>query len=144
MISFVFNDGGRANAGYKGMAGDCATRALAIAAQMPYQDAYDLINAHSLNDHKGKRKRGNGISNARTGVYKDTMRRVMADLGWTWIPCMTIGSGCKVHLRADELPIGQIICNVSKHYVAVLDGVIHDLYDCSRDGKRCVYGYWEK
>ena len=25
-------------------------------------------------------------------------------LGWTWTPTMAIGQGCKVHLRADELP----------------------------------------
>jgi len=28
--------------------------------------------------------------------------------------------------------------------VAVIDGVINDTYDCSREGTRCVYGYWEK
>jgi hypothetical protein len=26
----------------------------------------------------------------------------------------------------------------------VIDGVIHDLYDPSRDGTRCVYGYYQK
>jgi hypothetical protein len=31
---------------------------------------------------------------------------------------------------------------LSKHYAAVVDGVVHDLYDPSRDGTRCVYGYW--
>jgi len=24
----------------------------------------------------------------------------------------------------------------------VIDGVLHDTHDCSRDGTRCVYGYW--
>jgi hypothetical protein len=33
---------------------------------------------------------------------------------------------------------------VSKHYCAVIDGVIHDTSDPSRDGTRCVYGYWIK
>jgi hypothetical protein len=28
--------------------------------------------------------------------------------------------------------------------MAVIDGVIHDTYDPSRDGKRCVYGYFTK
>jgi hypothetical protein len=55
---------------------------------------------------------------------------------------MRIGSGCKVHLRADELPGGRLIVHVSKHIVAVLNGVIHDTHDCSRGGNRCVYGYW--
>jgi hypothetical protein len=66
----------------------------------------------------------------------------MKELGFTWTPTMTIGSGCTVHLRADELPSGRLVCSVSNHNVAVIDGVIHDTYDCSRKGSRCVYGYW--
>jgi hypothetical protein len=31
----------------------------------------------------------------------------------------------------------------SRHLVAVIDGVIHDTHDCSRDGTRCVYGYFQ-
>ena len=57
---------------------------------------------------------------------------------------MKIGSGCTVHLRADELPTGRLIVSVSRHVVAVIDGVIHDTHDPSRDGTRCVYGYWKQ
>ena len=56
---------------------------------------------------------------------------------------MQIGSGCTVHLRADELPPGRLVVSVSKHLTAVIDGVIHDTHDCSRRGTRCVYGYWQ-
>lgn len=57
---------------------------------------------------------------------------------------MKIGSGCKVHLRENELPKGNIVVSVSGHLTCVKDGVIYDTYDCSRDGTRCVYGYWTK
>jgi len=57
---------------------------------------------------------------------------------------MTIGSGCKVHLCADELPPGKIIVKLSGHVAAVIDGVLYDNHDCSRQGSRCVYGYWSK
>ena len=57
---------------------------------------------------------------------------------------MKIGQGCKVHLDADELPTGTIICSVSRHLVTVVDGIINDTYDCSREGTRCVYGYFTK
>jgi len=57
---------------------------------------------------------------------------------------MFIGSGCKVHLKKDELPGGKLIVNVSKHITAVVDGVINDTFDCSRDETRCVYGYYIK
>ena len=66
----------------------------------------------------------------------------MTELGFVWTPTMQIGSGCQVHLTADELPSGRLVCNVSKHQVAVIDGVIYDTHDCSRKGTRCVYGYW--
>ena len=65
-------------------------------------------------------------SSARTGVRKTTSRRWLAELGWIWTPTMQIGSGCKVHLRAEELPQGRLIVSVSRHLVAVIDGVIHD------------------
>lgn len=137
-MKWVYNDGGRAAAGYKGHAGDCAARAIAIAAEIPYQQAYDLINGHAK-DERRKRK-----SSARSGVYRPTMHKVMESLGWKWTPTMLVGQGCRVHLRDGELPGGRLIVNLSKHYAAVVDGVIHDIYDPSRDGSRCVYGYWRK
>jgi hypothetical protein len=66
----------------------------------------------------------------------------MHELGFEWVPTMRIGQGCRVHLRADELPMGSLVVEVSRHSTAVIDGVIHDKYDPSRNGKRCVYGYW--
>ncbi len=72
-----------------------------------------------------------------------TYEKYLKSLGFIWHPTMTIGSGCKVHLTAEELPKGRLVVSVSKHMVAVIDGVIHDTNDCSRDGKRCVYGYYK-
>jgi hypothetical protein len=57
---------------------------------------------------------------------------------------MQIGSGCTVHLKANELPAGRLVVSVSKHLTAVVDGVIHDTHDCSRGETRCVYGYWQQ
>ena len=140
MVQFVYDDGGRAAAGFKGTAGDCAVRAAAIAAEIPYQEAYDLINRYSKNEKPSKRQRGK--SSSRTGVHKATFHKVMENLGWGWTPTMQIGSGCTVHVRGDELPPGRLILNLSKHYAAYLDGVLHDTFDGSRNGTRCVYGYW--
>ena len=139
---FRLDDGGRAAAGYRGKAGDCVVRAIAIATQRPYQEICELVNRAATRERTGKRKRG--ISNARTGVYKGSIHRVMQELGWEWTPTMQIGSGCTVHLRADELPAGRLVVSVSKHLTAVIDGVIYDTHDCSRRGTRCVYGYWRE
>lgn len=135
-MKFQFDDGGRAAAGWKGHTGDCVTRAIAIALDKPYDVVYEKIAA--INKHaKGKKTACEGLS-------RSLIRKLLDKNGWTWTPTMQIGSGCKVHLRADELPAGRLIVSVSKHLVAVIDGVIHDTHDCSRRGTRCVYGYWRK
>src|SRR5688500_13517848 len=140
VIPFQYDDGGRATAGYKGEAGDCFVRAVAIASGRPYQEVYDLVNEHAKSERRSKRKRGR--SSAREGVYRRTGKKIIESLGGKWVPTMQIGSGCKVHLRADELPSGRLVVNVSKHYAAVIDGVLRDTHDCSREGTRCVYGYF--
>lgn len=151
-MEFQYNDGGRAEAGYKGQAGDCVTRSIAIATGKPYQEVYDALNGLGKLERVGKRKRGK--SSARTGIYKQTIRKYLDSIGWKWTPTMQIGSGCKVHLTDGELPAGRLIVSVSKHLTAVVDGVIHDTHDPQRgtiiveDGVqrvagRCVYGYWQ-
>ena len=139
---WIRHDGGRAAAGYKGATSDCACRAIAIAAGLDYQDVYDRIVAEGKRERTSKRK--SGRSHPRTGVYSASMHRLITrDLGGTWTPTMTIGSGTTVHVRADELPpTGRHVLRVSKHYAAWVDGVLYDTHDCSRGGARAVYGYW--
>lgn len=140
-MQFEFDDGGRAAAGFKGNAGDCVCRSIAIETGLPYREVYDALNNMAEGERTGKRKRGR--SSARTGVYKTTYRRYLADLGWCWVPTMQFGTGCTTHLRSDELPSsGRLIVCVSRHMTAVIDGVIRDTHDPSRNGTRCVYGYF--
>jgi hypothetical protein len=146
-MTFCFDDGGRTAAGFRGTADDCVTRAIAIATGKPYREVYDEINKTAVGERfrRGRigfmaaTKRG---SSARTGVLKPTTKEYLASLGWTWTPTMQIGRGCTVHLRDGELPMGRLVVSVSRHLTAVIDGVIHDNHDPSRDGTRCVYGYW--
>ena len=139
---FKFNDGGRQSAGYKGSTGDCVTRSIAIVTGKPYKEVYDALNQLSESERTGKRKKKK--SNSRTGVFKATSKKYLLSLGYEWIPTMQIGQGCKTHLRADELPSGKLIVKVSKHMTTMIDGVINDTHDCSREGSRCVYGYFHK
>lgn len=142
MMDWVYDDGGRATAGYKGTAGDCVCRAVAIATGIPYKQVYEDINRLAKSERTGRRKKG--VSSARNGVYKGTIRKLMEGYGWVWHPTMKVGSGCTTHLRASELPSGRLVVSVSKHLTVVVDGVCHDTYDPSRDGTRCVYGYWSQ
>lgn len=139
-MRLMINDGGRKAAGYTGTAGDCVTRAIAIATGRPYQEVYDGLNALATRERRGKRKRG--ISSARSGVYRATIHRYMTGIGWEWTATMGIGTGTTVHLRDGELPMGRLVVSLSKHICAVIDGVIHDIFDPARGGTRCVYGYW--
>ena len=138
-MKWVYNDGGRDAAGYKGKARDCVTRAVAIAANLNYGYVYSALNKAAV-----YKRRDGAKSYARTGVFKPDIRRFMQGLGWKWTPTMRIGSGCQVHLREGELPAGRLVVSTSRHLVAVIDGVIHDTLDCSRSGSRCVYGYWSR
>ena len=141
-MDFVFHDGGRAAAGYKGMTGDCVTRSIAIATGKTYREVYDALNQLAQAERAGKRK--SKRSSSRTGVFRRTYQHYLESLGWQWTSAMSIGSGCQVHLRASELPSGPLIVKVSRHLTAMIDGVLYDTHNCSRGETRCVYGYFSQ
>lgn len=127
-MKFNYNDGGRSKY-FKGVAGDCVTRAIAIATGMDYKEVYDTIK--DLLQHT-----------PRNGLTKQETKDIMDYFGFTRVSCMTIGGGCHYHLREEDLPSGTIICQVSHHLTTIIDGVINDTFNPSRDGNRCVYAYW--
>jgi hypothetical protein len=175
-MKYVYNDGGRNAAGFKGNAGDCVARAIAIAAEMPYEEVYQRLASGNAGQRVTKRTKASTarVETARSGIYtkRKWFRDYMGLLGFTWVPTMAIGSGCTVHLADGELPMGRLVVAISKHYCAVIDGVLNDTYDCSAsrgvtiypngytgerpkgafrlangngwgyDPQRCVYGYW--
>lgn len=139
-----YDDGGRSAAGFSGEAGDCVTRAIAIATGVPYADVYNALAALARQPMKHGRGLARGGS-PRNGVHRSIYEEYLASLGWSFTPTMSIGSGCRVHLRVDELPpIERIIVRLSGHLAAVIDGVTRDTHDPSRGGTRCVYGYYAK
>jgi hypothetical protein len=74
-MDFVFHDGRRAAADYKGTTGDCVTRSIAIATGKPYQEVYDALNSLTLVERTGPRKRKR--SNGRTGVFRTTYQHYL-------------------------------------------------------------------
>jgi len=141
-MRFQYNDGGRKEAGYKGVTSDCVVRAIAIVANLPYQKVYDDINLLAKDERITKKRIKKSSSNS--GVYKCTYTKYLTKLGFKWVPTMFIGKGCQVHLKENELPKGRLIVRLSKHLTSVIDGVIHDIYNPDREGTRCVYGYYIK
>lgn len=173
-MQFVYNDGGRKAAGFQGKAGDCVARSIAIATGLPYTIVYDRLangNADQRSSRHSRSKSSHGVRTASHGIW--TTRKwfldYMHELGFVWTPTMLVGQGCKVHLHDNELPMGRLIAKLSKHYTAVIDGVINDTYDPRREvhcirplssgplkpgewinengvcsvSRRCVYGYWK-
>jgi hypothetical protein len=134
-LPYVIDDGGRARAGFKGRAGDCVARSVAIAGQLDYLWVYDLFAA-------GEAARGEPRS-ARNGVSPKVYKPILQRWGWAWTPTMSIGSGTRVHLAAGELPAeGRLLVRCSRHLTAVIAGQVHDTHDPCRGGTRAVYGYW--
>ena len=135
---FIEDDGGRFGSSFMGRteARDCVVRALTIAACEDYGVVYAEIAY--LSEQMGGRR------SARDGVQPKVYKAWLAHRGFVWTPTMQIGSGCTVHMRPDELPSGRLVVRLSGHLCAVIDGVIHDTADPSRDGTRCVYGYWRR
>jgi hypothetical protein len=129
---------------------------VAIASGLPYADVYAALADGNARQRVTRRtaKTSAGKRTANHGIYtqRKWFKDYMAGLDFAWTPTMTIGSGCKVHLTADELPNGVLILALSKHVTTMIDGIIHDTYDPRRpmieNGKiietRCVYGYWRK
>ena len=83
----------------------------------------------------------------RNGINTSTenFKKLMAVLGFTWVPTANIGSNQSVHFAKGDLPDGRLICSLTKHYVAVVNGQVRDTWDCRYnefgDLKR-IYGYW--
>jgi hypothetical protein len=148
-IRYVYDDGGRKAAGFKGKkVGDCACRAIAIATEQPYRVVFDALSAFGWSPKWNHPHPHN---------ENELIREYLAKLGWGWTPTGRLGTACKVHMQADELPTGRLIVLAVGHHshlVAVIDGVIHDDGCGRRDsgmcilgcplGPQCVFGYFAK
>jgi hypothetical protein len=128
-MTYQYNDGGRKAAGFKGTAGDCGARAMAIALGLDYTAVYkELAQANADN---GRAK------SARNGVMKDVYTEVLKRYGFVWMKAPQF-AGRKA--RCSDLT-GVVIAKQARHFVAVIDGVAHDAWNST---ERMVYGYWAK
>ena len=148
-MKVVLTDGGRSQYFKTKTNNECVVRAIVIATGMNYLEVYNELSERQkvwANTSRSKRAKTclkKGASISKNGVYDEAWKPYLDELGFVYTATMGIGTGCKVHLKAEELPSGTVICNLSRHVVCVKDGVVYDTHDCTRDGTRCVYGYWE-
>lgn len=123
MTAWVYSDGGRAQAGLPTKANDCVVRAICVAYGLDYLGvAWDL-----------------SLSNS--GIYRKVWQAYLEQLGWTWHPTMQVGDPSRV--RVKDLPDGRLFVMLRSHVCAVIDGVLYDTFDSSKNGEAIVYGYMQ-
>ena len=168
MIDWKYDDGGRADSGRRGPAGDCVTRAIAIATPARCLSTSDGFPCAAFETpgrrydwiyralfHRIKIEPTTGLILRRKSPKWGVPRRVyhpylVERLGFTWTGIRKVGgsretipSCITMRVRPEDLPDhSPMILRLNKHLCAVIDGVVHDLSDPSRNGTRCVYGYY--
>jgi hypothetical protein len=151
-LGFVYEDGGRGAAGFKGDAATASrARSPSLRASptlrstttcMPRSGTMrrhiETVRPGACRGATGGRARHRAMA-CRRRSGSPASRSLVGDEFPQWGSARAARFTC-----ADELPAGRLIVRVSKHLVAVVDGVIHDTHDCTRAGERCVYGYFRK
>ena len=136
MTNFIINDGGRADAGFKGRAKDCVVRAVAIATGGNYRTVYKEVNAMGL--------RIDGVKScARTGVPLNTLNEFMKQAGFEYVVLPQTFKD-RTNLANYIAPSGNVVIDLAGHVVASIDGVLHDIGNtrASKYGRRIVRGYF--
>lgn len=124
---FRFSDGGRSLSKRPRQKNDCTVRAVAIAREMDYDSAYDL-----LADAGRKCARGFHLP------------EWLNDQSWAVkIPFQARKGEHRMNPATfcESYTDGRYICRTAKHVFAVIDGVLIDSWEQRPD--RCIYTAWK-
>lgn len=132
---FVKTDGGRSLSKRKKQKNDCTVRALALATNISYDEAYEICA-------EAGRKCGQGL------LMKQFLPTVIVNgYRFKWYPLQAVKGEMRVTpvTFAINHPAGKYILKTAKHVLACIDGVVMDDDDggTSPLAYRCVYGYWQ-
>jgi hypothetical protein len=129
-LRFVYDDGGRLEAGFSGRADDCVCRSIAIVSRRPYREACEELKTLCRTS-----RRGGVRSSVRNGIYLATARPYLESLGYEWTPT----PGARIQER--DLPRGRLIVWLNSHVTAVVNHRTAT-FDPSMGGKRRVFGHY--
>lgn len=121
-LRFQFNDGGCAESGRRGFAGDCVCRALAILTEQPYEHCYKALA--TANKAAGRRK------SARNSVTKRVYEPIFEAFGLRKVWAQSFGSGERLTFKQAYLLYGDCIVTTAKHVACLRNGALHDTHDC--------------
>lgn len=124
--SWINLDGGRSTSKRKAQKNDCTVRALALARDLPYDEAYDILK-------DAGRKCGRGFDFVKW-VGSQPWATKIAFPAVKGQRRMTPAQFCR------DYPKGTYILRVTKHVFVVRDGIIYDTFENRPD--RCVYCAW--
>jgi hypothetical protein len=155
-VGWTYSDGGRRRAGYKGYAGDCVARAIALAFDQPndYRTIYNYL-ARGQQARGRKRSARNGVASATSAPFLKAHGAVHTDLldGETFYKAKKTGRALTLRpLRPENFPElmnGSFIICFERHFAAMREGVIFDTHDPTIDYRynrrslRPVLGYWD-
>lgn len=127
---YIYNDGGRAEAGYKGDAGDCGVRATCIATGQSYRKTYNEINRAAKNVDSSSR--------SRTGISTYLLNKYLKCFGFEMTK-----SPFNTRVSNSLFKTGTFIIHTSHHYIACINGVFYDTHDGTKQGRANVLDYWE-
>ena len=140
MIGYAYDDGGRADAGFRGSTGDCVVRAIAIVTGTPYVDAYRRMAASMR--RAGYSATGNAYRQKRKPGFRPSLpafkvqELVIASYGLRRLkqPRSTRPTYTEAHALHGDCLVGTV-----KHISAILDGNLRDIFDNrTYDGR--IYG----
>ena len=118
-LGYEYDDGGRRAAGYRGDAGDCVARAIAIVSGRPYRDVYRLLA--ELNGRRyGKRS-------ARNGIHKADCRAAYRQVGLEQVRLPRTGP--RPTYGEAYARYGDCLVTTNGHVAALKDGALRDISD---------------
>lgn len=130
-IKFIGYDGNRVKYFNNAPVDDCVARSISIALEMDYKAVHDEIT-----NRMPKNK------NADMGVRNTLHKKYLSELGWKY---KRIRKHDNKMYKINELPKDKkLIVHLAKHLTVLDCGSIVDTWDCSKEGKAIVYGYYEK
>lgn len=148
-LNLVIFDGGREDAGYKGDAGDCVTRAISIATAWESDSRYEYEKHRSAlmerkatwrKTSRSKRAKASKSNSVRNGTPKEVYRPYLEDLGWERVSLVKFGDPTRKEMVKEDIPNDVVILEVRKHIVACVRHTVYDTWD-SRESTLFVDGY---
>lgn len=132
---FICSDGGRSESKRPKQSNDCTVRALALACDIDYDDAYDYLTEQGRKCSKGFFLNKHLDKLAKTNIpifgYK---------LSTISFPAIKNRERMFVAAFPIFYPKGRYIIRQAKHMAAVIEGFVKDVNFNSR---RCVYKAWK-